>query len=143
MKRKPDPLLRTQPWKAFLVTEPINAILRRLERDGTVDVVGRHVVFREQSDGTYYDLCAALRGVIEFHQIAAERYGIPVSTTAMQKFAAKLDAGSPIFESDVDGVRADLDSCRRQTYQLRVSQAESVLRSVQISTELEKVRDAA
>lgn len=143
MKRKPDPLLRTQPWKVQSVFQPIEQILHRLELDGTVETYGRHIVFREDGAGGYYDLVAALRGVIEFHQIAAARYGIPAETEAMVRFANKLDAGSPLFESDLEAVRANIAECKRQALQLRVSQAESILQTVRISTELEIAREAA
>lgn len=139
MKRKPDPLLRLQPWKILAVFAPIERILHRLEADGTIDVAGRQVVFRENGAGGWYDMPAALRGVIEFHKLATERHGIPADTDAMQKFANKLQAGSPIFETDVVGVRASIESCKQQAMRLRVSEAESILRTVQISEQMDKI----
>lgn len=143
MKRKSDPLLRLQPWKILAVFAPIERILHRLKADGTVDVAGRQIVFKEDGAGGWYDMPAALRGVIEFHRLAAERYGIPAETAGMHKFANKLQLGSPIFEADIAAVRADIDSCKRQAMQLRVSQADSIIRSVQISAEFDKLGRAA
>lgn len=139
MKRKPDPLLRTQPWKILAVFGPIERILHRLESDGTVEVTGRQVVFKEDSTGGWYDVVAALRGVIDFHQLAAERYGIPAETAALVKFANKLQLDSPIFEADIAAVRSDIVSCKQQAMRLRVSEAESILRTVQVSAELDRI----
>jgi hypothetical protein len=138
MKRKPDPLLRTQPWRMIMVFGPIERILHGLETDGTVEVAGPHVVFKEDGRGGWYGAVAALRGVIEFHQLAQARYGLPVDVEALIKFANKLEAGSPIFEGDVAQARACIASCKRQAGPLRISQANDIVQTVQISMLLEK-----
>lgn len=97
-----DPLLRHQPWKIAAVFFPIERILGRLEIDGTVEVAGRQIVFKEDMKGGWYDAVAALRGVIQFHELAANRHGLPVDVAAMVRFANKLEAGSPIFEADLE-----------------------------------------
>ena len=139
MKRKPDPFLRVVPWRVYAVFAPLDRILHRLEMDGTVDVSGRQIVFREDGRGGWYDTIAALRGVAEFHDLAANKYGIPSDTSAMWKFAAKLDAGSPIFEQDIASLRKSIELCKRQAMQLRVSQAEELVRTAQISFELDRM----
>jgi hypothetical protein len=138
-KRKPDPLLKCCPWRIFAVFQPIEQILSRLEIDGTIEVAGRQVVFKEDSKGGYYDAPAALRGVAEFHDLAATRHHIPANTTPLWQFAAKLDAGMPLFEADIAAVRASINSCKQQAMHLRVSQAESILRTVQIGEQLDKI----
>lgn len=140
MKRKPDPLMKCVPWRIFGVFAPIERILSRLEIDGTVQVAGRQVVFREDSNGGWYDVPAALRGVAEFHDLAATRYHIPANTDPLWKLAAKLEAGMPLFEADIAAVRASIASCKAQAMRLRVSQAESLLRTVQIGEQLDKVK---
>lgn len=143
MKRKPDPLLRTQPWKITLVFGPIERILHRLEADGTVEVAGSQIVFKEDGRGGWYDAVAAMRGVVQFHEIAGTRYNLPVDMAAVTKFANKLELGAPIFESDIEAVRACIASCKRQAMQLRLSQAQDVLSTVQISIEMDKLKEAA
>jgi len=134
-----DPLLKHQPWRIFAVFHPIESVLDRLERDGTVDTVGRQIVFREESVGDIYDLPAALRGVIEFHQLAQSKYGITAETGAMEKFANKLDYGMPVFEEDLAAVRANITSCKRQAMSLRVSQAVGLIDAVRIGAEVERL----
>ena len=143
MRRKPDPLLRTQPWRMTMVFGPIERILHRLESEGTVEVAGRHVVFKEDGRGGWYDAVAALRGVIEFHQLAQSRHGHPADVEALIKFANKLEAGAPIFEADLAQVSAGIASCKRQALQLRLSQADDIVKTIQISMRLDSIKEAA
>ena len=145
MKRKPDPLIRAQPWRAMAVLSPLEAVLKRLERDGTVDAIGKQIVFTEASRGDRYDLPEAMRGVADFHKLARDKYGLPVECDAIEKLANKLDAGSPVFESDIAAVKHNIESCRQQAYQLRVSQAIYLIDAVRIGAELERlgVKEAA
>lgn len=143
MKRRPDPLLRTQPWKVLTVFGPIERILHRLEADGTVEVAGRHVVFKEDGAGGWYDAVAALRGVIQFHQLAESRHGLPVSVEAMIRFTNKLDTAAPIFEADITAIRECIANCKRQALYLRVSQAQDIVDTIRISVEIDKLKVAA
>ena len=140
MRRPYDPRLKAQPWKIFCVFEPLESVINRLEIDGTVDTVGRHVVFHETSRGEWYDLPAALRGVIDFHRIATERHGLQADVSALERFANKLDAGSPIFESDIVAVRAGIASCKRQAMHLRVSQAVEIVDLVRVRAEVDRLK---
>lgn len=143
MRRKFDPLLKTQPWKVVTVFGPIERILHRLEADGTIDVAGAHVVFKEDGRGGWYDAVAALRGVIQFHELAASRHNLPINVQALVKFANKLEVGAPIFERDIAEVRVCIAACKRQALQLRVSQATDIVDTIRISMELDKIKEAA
>ena len=138
-RRTYDPLLKHQPWRIFAVFHPLESVLDRLERDGTVDTVGRQIVFREESAGELYDLPAALRGVIEFHQLAEVKYGIEGETSSMEKFANKLQYGMPVFEQDLAAVRENITACKRQAMALRISQATSLIDAVRIGAEVERL----
>ena len=138
--RKPyDPLLKCQPWKVMFVFQPLEKILTRLENDGTVDVSGRQIVFKEDIRNGWYDLVSAMRGVIEFHELAEKLHGVPAQVDALRKFANKLDASMPIFEQDIADVRECIRSCWKQALTLRVSQATSIVDTVRISAEMERL----
>lgn len=143
MKKRPDPYLRCQPWKIAMVFGPIERILHRLEADGTIEAAGSKIVFYEDGNSGWYDMIAALRGIIEFHQIAAARHQLPATVESLIRFANKLEAGSPIFESDLAAVRANIESCKQQAMKLRVSQATDVLQTIRISMEMDKLKEAA
>ena len=140
MKRKPDPLIRAQPWRAMAVLSPLEAVIKRLENDGTVDAIGKQIVFTEASRGDRYDLPEAMRGVSDMARLAREKYGLPVECEAIEKMANKLDAGSPIFESDIEAVKRAIESFRQQAYQLRVRQAIYLIDAVRIGAELERLK---
>ena len=143
MKGKIDPLLKTQPWKVLSVFYPLESVLHRLELDGTVETAGRQVVFHEDSKNGWYDLVAALRGVIQFHELAASRHSLPIDLSAMVRFANKLEAGSPIFESDLEAMKTCINSCKQQAMKLRVSEATSIVDTVRISAELDRLKGIA
>ena len=85
MKRKTyDPLLRVQPWRVMAVFQPLERVLARLEIDGTVDTDGRQVVFKEGTREDWYDLPAAIRGVVQFHELAG-KHGQPVDVTPLER----------------------------------------------------------
>jgi len=138
-----DPLLRTCPWRVMAVFGPIERVLHRLEADGTVEASGRQIVFKEDSKGGWHDLPAALRGVIDFHELAASRHQLPIDLSAMRRFANKLENGSPIFEQDLEAVKACIAACKQQALKLRVSQAADIVDTVRIGAEIERIRRVA
>lgn len=142
MKRL-DPKLRCLPWKVSAAWLPVERVLDRLERDSTIDAAGRQIVFQDTGGGAWHDLPEALMGLVDYHRIAASRYGLQVDYAAIEKFANKLRAGSPIFEQDLAAVRASIASCKRQAMQLRLSQSDDIVQTVKISMAMEKKRRAA
>lgn len=138
-RAKPDPLLCETPDTLIEVFQPVESVLERIERDGTIDVAGRHVVMHVDGQGDY-DMIAALRGLIEFHQIAERRHGLPADVSALVKFANRLDAGAMLFESDIAAIRQCIAYCKRQAAGLRISQARDIVRTIQISAEFDKLK---
>lgn len=121
-KANPDNVrLKAMPWKVADVFRPLETIIRQIEREGTVEACQGRPVFREESRGGWYEFVPALKGVIDFHQLAAERKGITIDCTQLTKFAKKLDAGMP----------------------LTLGEAKANLRDVRIKFEMEKMKEAA
>jgi hypothetical protein len=138
-QRKPrtDPLLITQPWKLLSVFAPVEEVLDRIERDGTIDAAGGVPVFCESSTSSWYEMVPALQGVIEFHVVARDRYRYAVDLAGLDRLRNKLDLGAPLFESDLQAARQSIVSCKQQASRLRVSQAVSIVDTVRISMALE------
>lgn len=90
-------------------------------------------------------MVAALRGVIEFYEIAERLHGVPANVEAMRKFANKLESAMPIFEQDIADVRECIRSCWKQAMTLRVSQATSIVDTVRVGAEMDRLglREAA
>lgn len=139
--KRPDPLLRLVPWRIFQVFAPVEQVLSQIETYGTVDAAGRQIVFKV--DGQLYDLPAALRGLIEFHELTARRHGFLVDVGPLVRFANRLEAGTPIFEQDLSDVRSSIASCKQQAMKLRVSEAAAIVQTVQIGMEIDKLNRRA
>jgi hypothetical protein len=143
MKRRPrqfDPMLRTQPWKIYSVFDPIERVLHRMESEGTIDAAGGVAVFHEDSKGGWYEIVPAIEGIIEFHQIAQSRYGLPCDISGLSRLAKKLDHSAPIFPADIAAARASINSCKQQAMTLRQSQATDIIETVRISMALDNIK---
>lgn len=134
--------LSHRPWKVELVFGPIERILHRIEIDCTVDCVQGRPVFYEDGNGGWYEVVEALRGVIEFHQLAEARHGLPVDLEGMIRVANKLNSGAPLFEQDIALARANIETCKRQALRLTLDEAEDILNTIRISMELDKIKPA-
>lgn len=141
-KRRPAARLKmsSQPWKVEMVFGPIERILHRMQADGTIDCAQGRPVFREEGRGGWYDLVAALRGVIEFHEIVESRHGIAADTDGMIRLANKLDLAAPIFEEDIARVRANIDTCKRQALRLEIDEAADIVQTIRIGAELDRIK---
>src|SRR6185369_9755919 len=83
-----DPLLRAEPWRVSLVFDPIEAVLSRLEIDGTITTAPNgSAVFIEPGHNEWYDTAEALRGIVEFHEIASNRRGEVASVDGLRRLA--------------------------------------------------------
>lgn len=134
-----DIRLAAQPWKIANVFAPIERVLGRIDIDGTIDVAtGGRAVFREDMKGGWYEVVPALRGVVDFHELAADKHGLRLDLGPLTKLANKLELGSPLFDGDVAAARACITQCKREAARLTVDQADSILRTVQISVAMEK-----
>lgn len=134
--------LSAQPWKISTVFDPIERILHRLEADCTIDSAQGRPVFYEDGHSGWYDLVEAIRGLIDFHQIAEARHGIAADTDGLIRFANKLHSSAPIFEQDLALVRANIDTCKRQALRLTIDEATDIVQTIRIGMELDKLKPA-
>lgn len=131
------------PWKVTAVFYPLDRILHQIEADGTVDVIQGKAVFNECMRGEWYEMAPAMEGIIEFHELANRRHGLEADTAGISRLAKKLEYASPIFESDIEAAKKSIDSCKREALKLTLDQAQDILDTVRISSELEKLKEAA
>lgn len=129
--------MATQPWRIVAVFGPIERILHRIEADGTIDAVQGRPVFYEDSNAGWYEFVEAIRGIIQFHLLAAERLGEQADVLGLARLANKLDAGSPLFEADIEAAYRSIEICKRQALRLTIGAAGEMLQTVQISARAE------
>ncbi|QRM19536.1 hypothetical protein GBK02_09045 [Dechloromonas sp. TW-R-39-2] len=132
--------LAAQPWKVQSVFAPIERVLHRMQADGVIDCAQGRPVFHEDGRGGWYEVVAALRGVIQFHQLAEARHGIEAEVDGMVRLANKLDLAAPIFEEDIATVYADIESCKRQALRLTIDEATDIVKTIQISAAFDQIK---
>lgn len=125
--------MATQPWRIVAVFGPIDRILHRIEADGTIDAAQGRPVFYEDGHAGWYEFVEAIRGLIHFHELAAERLNAPADVLGMVRLANKLDTGAPLFEADIEAAYRSIETCKRQALKLTIGAASEMLRVVQIS----------
>lgn len=132
--------LAAQPWKVQSVFAPIERVLHRMQADGVIDCAQGRPVFHEDGRGGWYEVVEALRGVIQFHQLAEARHGIEAEVDGMVRLANKLDLAAPIFEEDIATVYADIESCKRQALRLTIDEATDIVKTIQISAAFDQIK---
>ena len=68
---------------------------------------------------------------------------VQIDLSAMVRFANKLEAVSPIFESDIEAMKTCIEACKQQAMKLRVSEATSIVDTVRISAEIDRLKGIA
>lgn len=142
-KSNPDNVpLRAVPWRVREVFLPLDRIFDQIANEGAIECVRGKPVFREPETG-WYEVAPALQGVVDFHALAASKHGVELDTSPLNRLAASLDAGKPLTEGEVAKARAAADAMRRfAPAYLTVGEAKSILKTVQISAELESMGEA-
>lgn len=140
MRHKPDPYLRTMPWKIEATYGPIERIFGEIIRTGECDAEGEQLVFVCQNTGRNHDLIAAIRGIIEFHRIAETRFGIPADITAIECAINKLASNEPIDEALLERAMASLKGCKKQAGRIRCSQANEIVKDLEFQERQQKIR---
>lgn len=131
------------PWKITAVFYPLDRILHQIEANGTVDVIQGKAVFNECMRGDWYEMAPAMEGIIQFHDLANLRHGLSADTSGISRLAKKLEYASPLFEADIEAARRSIESCKREALRLTLDQAQDLLDTCRISTELDRLKEAA
>lgn len=125
--------LACSPWKVDATWRPLEAVIARLEMDGTIEETARgEAVLYDDANGGWYATVPAIEGLCEFHEIAAARKGWVLDVSPLRKFAAKLKYGSPISERDIEAVKACAAQCRRMALSLTIREASDILTTVRV-----------
>lgn len=131
------------PWKITAVFYPLDRILHKIEAEGTVDVAQGKAVFKDCMRGDWYEMAPAMEGIVEFHELANARHGLAADTSGISRLAKKLEYASPIFESDIEAAKKSIESCKREALKLTLDEAQDILNTVRIASELDKLKKAA
>lgn len=123
-----------------LVFGPLEAILDQLEHDGTLtcSVRGRPM-FRDLTDGNWYDTAAALAGVIDHLEMYEIRHKVTLPVEGLRQFHRFVDHGMNIPGSLLDQLRRDLPALQRVMALSNPDDIVDLYRQVQIKIEMEAI----
>ena len=137
-------LLLTQPWKIKMVFAPLESILDQLERDGTVTVVHEGdqkgmPVFKIDGDREWYATGPALRGLTQAFYAHGVRTGKALPVNEIDRFADMLEAGKKVRAQDIQQVRSAMAVLKKEAQYFTVDYAQDLIKTVQVSEQLEKL----
>lgn len=130
--------LRLIPWNIHGVWAPLDAILSRLEKEGTIEVAAGEPVLYDPGTNDWHNSAQAVRGIADFHEVAALRKGWIINTEPITRFARLLESDDEIAQQDIDDVRACAGVLRRLSGSLTLREARAYLDETCIRIEVEK-----
>lgn len=133
-----DLRMATIPWNIDQVWRPLEQIMDRMQIDGTVETAQGRPILYDAGTGGWYEIAPAIEGLIDFHRIAGSRHGWQIDLRPLEKLAAKLQHGTPIFEPDLQAVRTLAAQLKRHVGRLTLREAKDILTTVRIQIEMEK-----
>ncbi|NMG70330.1 hypothetical protein [Parazoarcus communis] len=137
-RKRTDLPLRLIPWNIHGVWAPLDTILDRLEKDGTIEWSGGEPVLYDAGTADWHNSAQAIRGIADFHEIAARRKGWTINTEPIHRIARLLESDDEITQQDIDDVRTCSAMLRRLSGELTLGEARAYLNETCIRIEVER-----
>lgn len=130
--------IRTRPTIADMAKAfgAIDAMLDKLAQ-GWIHEIQGHPVFRNPSDGTWYDIPAALSGWIALWERINTRYTLGLQLDPLRKLEARLDHGMPTTPEHVEQCAQIVIQCKRHYRRMDVYQIGSLVKTQLIANQVE------
>src|SRR5690606_33886464 len=123
-----------------LVLRPVEAIIDRLEIDGTVDVDGKGNPIFQAGDGEWYDAAGAIEGVIWHFEMFCTRHGRELPLDSLRELHIALKYIKPVMGSTLAKLKKDMPALRRAMAMANPNDQLNLLRQTQIKAELMEAR---
>ncbi|WP_028354788.1 hypothetical protein [Bordetella petrii] len=120
-----------------LVLRPLEAIVDRLEIDGTVDVDGKGNPVFQAGDGEWYETAGAIEGVMWHFDMMATRHGLTLPLDGLKELIIAFRYCVPVQASTMQKLRAALPVLRKVMGTGNPNEQVDLLRQTQIRAELE------
>jgi hypothetical protein len=145
VKKKRNKPYRPRPTRtplivgAALVFNPLEAILDQLEAHGTLDCSARGTpMFRDLTDGNWYDTAAALAGVIDHLEMYEIRHGVSLPIESLRRFHRFITHDMPIPSALMGQLRRALPTVQRSIALSDPEDVADLYRQCLIKYEIEK-----
>lgn len=132
--------LKFEPWRLKLVFDPLTAILDQLEQEHTLTVsASGAAMFKDATDGDWYDSAAALRGVIEAYEIFERRRSIDVQLEPLRVLATKIEQGQEIDNYDTTAARSSVHRIHVVSMEMTIGEARELINDFNIREALSEL----
>lgn len=118
----------------YRVPYPIEAIITRLDIDGTIDAIQGMPVYYDGEDT--YEVVPALNGLADWIELSASKVGVHIDTDPLHELRKCLEFDMPVTEKKLNAVKSSLPKLRAFLSRLPADIALSNLTTVQIGSYL-------
>lgn len=128
---------------AYLTFEPLQAIIDQIEQDGTLTCDARGTpIFRDSTDGNWWETAPALAGIIDYLQMYETRHGVDLPIKPLWDLHQRIRYCMPVDEPLLARLRRDLPALQRVIATGNPDDTADLFRQVQIKIEMERVNGA-
>lgn len=122
-----------------LVLGPLEAIVDRLEIDGTVDVDGRgNPIIQDMQTGEWYDAAGGIEGLCWHLDMHCTRHGVSLPLDGLRELHIAFKYCAPVQASTMRKLREALPILRRAMAMADKSDQLDLMRQTMIKAELEE-----
>ncbi|WP_276268935.1 hypothetical protein [Cupriavidus basilensis] len=130
--------MRTRPWQLNAAFAPLESLLDRIERDGTLELSEAGVpVYTASGDGKAYSLVAVIQGMAEMFDIARLRDPTCPRTELLHRLAELLEQDGLLTPADIAGCHQCLAALRAYAASLPHQEMSDIVRTAQIKFRLD------
>jgi hypothetical protein len=131
--------LRCEPYKVDAVFAPLEAIIKQLETDGTINVsISGCPMFIDHESGEWFDAISGLNGLIDAFEIHERRSGCDLNLAPLKMLSSRLEYGMPLFVNDIQQIKQTITRMREATMEMTAGYARDLIRDFQIKDEIEQ-----
>lgn len=136
-----SPVMAEMPERLHAVFAPLEQLLSRIEETGEIEAARGNPIFHEA--GGWYEVAPAIEGIIQFHRIAEMRTRRKIDLSGLERLAAKLRNGVPLFDTDIERARQCIARCKTHAAPISVAEAADIIDTVRVSMEFDKINGKA
>ena len=135
---RPKPVHAPMLVASALVLGPLEAVVDRLEIDGTVDVDGRgNLVIQDPQAGEWYDAAGGIEGLIWHLDMHRTRYGVVLPLDGVRELHIAFKSCAPVQASTIRKRRAAIPVLQRAMALVNKDHQIDLLRQTQMKAAME------
>jgi hypothetical protein len=134
---RPKPVRSPMLVASQLVLGPVEAIIERLDIDGTVHTDRRGTPIFQDGDGKWYDAAEAIEGVVWHFETMQRRHGLALPLDGLRELVIAFRYVTPVQPSTMRKLRAAMPMLRRAMALADDDDQLDILQTTRIRAEME------